>query len=217
MKEPTSQLIERLTTGLGPASPHALRRAFAMAGAMGGATALLILVATLGFRPDLAAAGTSGEWALWGKLAYATALCAGGYLLCVEAARPGTRPGWRVLMLLLPVALAVIAGLVRISTLPPDDRVAAWLGETAAVCPWLIGLLSLPCLLALTAVMRRAAPTQLRWAGCCAGLLAGAISMLMYSLHCPEQGAAFVATWYTLGMCVPAAVGTMFGPQLLRW
>jgi hypothetical protein len=96
-------------------------------------------------------------------------------------------------------------------------RAADLLGETAAICPWLIALLSLPCLLALAVVMRRAAPTRLRWAGFCAGLLAGAISMLVYSLHCPETGVAFVATWYTLGMCVPAAVGALLGPRLLRW
>jgi hypothetical protein len=215
MKESTNQLIERLATALPATPPHALGRGFVIAAAIGGATALLMLVASLGLRPDLAAA--SGQWVLWAKLGYAAALTAGGYLLCIEAARPAAKPGWRLALVLLPVALAVAAALARMLALPLEARSAEWLGETASLCPWLIGLLSLPCLLALLLVMRRAAATRLRWAGLCVGLLAGAVSMLMYSLHCPEQGLAFVATWYTLGMCVPAAAGALFGPRLLRW
>ncbi len=115
------------------------------------------------------------------------------------------------------VGLALTAAMLRSADLPAEVRRTDWLGETAALCPWLIGLLSVPCLVALCVVMRRAAPTRLRWAGCCAGLLAGAISMLVYSLHCPEQGMAFIATWYTLGMCIPAAAGAVLGPRLLRW
>jgi hypothetical protein len=118
---------------------------------------------------------------------------------------------------LLPVSLAFVAAAWRSASLPATERSAEWLGNTATYCPWLIGALSLPCLLALCFVMRRAAPTRLRWAGFCAGLLAGAISMLVYVMHCPETGVAFVATWYTLGMCLPAALGAALGPRLLRW
>jgi hypothetical protein len=215
MKESTAQLIERLGAGLKPSPPHVLDRRLAAAGAIGAIAALLLLIASLGLRPDLAAA--SAQWVLWGKLGYATALVLGGFVLCVQAARPDARPRWRVGVVLIPVALAVVAALIRSAALPPDVRSAEWLGETATMCPWLIGLLSLPCFLGLLVVMQRAAPTRLRWAGFCAGLLAGAISMLVYSLHCPETGLAFVASWYTLGMCLPAALGAALGPQLLRW
>jgi hypothetical protein len=166
-------------------------------------------------RADLAAAVRS--WPLWGKFAYAAALAAGGYLLCAQAARPGAHPRWRIWVILLPVSLAFVAAVLRSASLATAERNAEWLGNTATFCPWMIGALSLPCLLALSFVMRRAAPTRLRWAGFCAGLLAGAISMLVYALHCPETGVAFVATWYTLGMCLPAALGASLGPRLLRW
>ncbi|MEO8313948.1 MAG: DUF1109 domain-containing protein [Pseudomonadota bacterium] len=215
MKDSTSELIERLGTGLKPSPPRALDGRVAAALAVGAGAAFVLLVASLGLRPDLAAA--AGGWILWGKLTYAAALAAGGYVLCLQAARPAAKPSWRIALVVLPVALAGIAALLRVASLPAQVRGTDWLGETAAICPWLIGALSLPCLLALTVVMRRAAPTRLRWAGFCAGLLAGAISMLVYSLHCPETGVAFVATWYTLGMCVPAAVGAVFGRRLLRW
>jgi hypothetical protein len=215
MSESTTQLIERLGAGLKPSPPHVLDRKLASALAVGAVAAFLLLTASLGLRPDLAAA--SAQWMLWGKLGYAASLALGGYVLCTQAARPEARPRWRVAVILLPVALALAAALLRTFSLPGDVRGTEWLGETAARCPWLIGLLSLPCLLALCFVMRRAAPTRLRWAGFCAGLLAGAISMLVYSLHCPEEGVAFVASWYTIGMCMPAAIGAAMGPRLLRW
>jgi hypothetical protein len=140
-----------------------------------------------------------------------------GYLLCSQAARPGAHPRWRIAVFLAPVVIVAGVAMWRAVGLPVEAQRAEWLGHTAALCPWLIGLLSLPCLTALCFVMRRAAPTRLRWAGFCAGLCAGAIAMGVYSLHCPESGLAFIATWYTLGMCLPAALGATFGPLLLRW
>jgi hypothetical protein len=48
-------------------------------------------------------------------------------------------------------------------------------------------------------------------------LLAGATGALVYTLHCPELAAPFLAVWYLLGMLVPAAVGLLLGSRLLRW
>ncbi|MEO8307469.1 MAG: DUF1109 domain-containing protein [Pseudomonadota bacterium] len=215
MKESTSQLINRLSSDLAPTPRHVLDSRLAAALVIGAAAAFVLLTSSLGLRADLSTAVAT--WTLWGKLLYAAALVAGGYVLCGQAARPAAHPRWRIIMVLLPIGIAVIAALWRSAVLSSGARTTEWLGATAAICPWLIGLLSLPCLLALCFVMRRAAPTRLRWAGFCAGLLAGAISMLVYALHCPETGLAFVASWYTLGMCLPAALGALMGPQLLRW
>jgi hypothetical protein len=61
------------------------------------------------------------------------------------------------------------------------------------------------------------APTRLRATGAVIGLAAGGISAALYSLHCPEAGASFVLTWYTLGILAPALLGALLGPRLLRW
>ena len=50
-----------------------------------------------------------------------------------------------------------------------------------------------------------------------AGLLAGAGGALIYSLHCVEMAAPFIGVWYVLGMSIPAAVGAVIGPSVLRW
>jgi hypothetical protein len=47
--------------------------------------------------------------------------------------------------------------------------------------------------------------------------LAGALGALAYVLHCPELEAPFLAVWYLLGMLIPAGVGALVGPRVLRW
>jgi hypothetical protein len=83
------------------------------------------------------------------------------------------------------------------------------LGHTAGVCPFLIALIAAPLLIALLCVMRSLAPTRLRWAG--------SVGALVYTLHCPELAAPFLAIWYLLGMLIPTAIGAWLGPRLLRW
>ena len=54
-------------------------------------------------------------------------------------------------------------------------------------------------------------------AGAAAGLLSGTGGALIYTLHCTEMAAPFLAIWYLLGILIPAAVGALLGPRLLRW
>jgi hypothetical protein len=49
------------------------------------------------------------------------------------------------------------------------------------------------------------------------GLTAGALGAAVYALHCDEMAAPFLATWYLLGMTIPALIGAGAGPRLLRW
>ena len=61
------------------------------------------------------------------------------------------------------------------------------------------------------------APTRLRISGALAGFAAGALATLVYTLHCPESGAPFVAVWYRLGMLIPTTAGALLGPRILHW
>jgi hypothetical protein len=90
-------------------------------------------------------------------------------------------------------------------------------GISWTVCSANIALLSLPVFVALVWLMKGLAPTRLRLSGAAAGLAAGAVAALVYTLHCPELEAPFLALWYVLGMLIPAAFGAVAGPWLLRW
>jgi len=64
---------------------------------------------------------------------------------------------------------------------------------------------------------RRLAPTNLPLAGLLAGLASGSAAAVVYALFCPETTAAFLATWYTLGILAAGLIGLLVGPRLLRW
>ena len=65
--------------------------------------------------------------------------------------------------------------------------------------------------------MRRFAPTRPTAAGLAVGLAGGGLGATVYGLHCQESTAAFLATWYVLGMAAVGAIGALLGRRLLRW
>ena len=65
--------------------------------------------------------------------------------------------------------------------------------------------------------MKGLAPTRLALAGAMAGLVSGAGGALLYALYCTEMAAPFLGIWYVLGMSIPAAIGAVVGPWVLRW
>lgn len=130
----------------------------------------------------------------------------------VDAATPAASRA-KALCSLLQSATAV----ARILDAPPAVRTALWLGHSASACPWIIGALSIPVFATTLIAFRRSAPTRLSLAGFTAGLLSGTVAAFVYALCCHETEPAFVVTWYTLGMLLPALVGAIVGPRLLRW
>jgi hypothetical protein len=90
-------------------------------------------------------------------------------------------------------------------------------GATAAVCPFLIALIAAPLLVAHLWILRGLAPTRLRLAGAAGGFAAGSMGALVYTLHCPELAAPFIAIWYLFGVLIPTLAGAWLGPWLLRW
>jgi hypothetical protein len=101
--------------------------------------------------------------------------------------------------------------------MPPAERYSYMVGHSAARCPWAILALSIPALAGLVWALRGLAPTRLRLAGVCAGLLAGTIGAAGYALSCSEESAAFVAVWYSLGIALCGLLGGALGSRLLRW
>ena len=114
------------------------------------------------------------------------------------------------------LAMWVLAAFVLIRA-QPAQRAWLFFGDTWTSCPFMVALLSAPVFAAVLWAARGLAPTRPRLAGAAAGLLAGAIGALVYSLHCPELEAPFLGFWYLLGMLIPTGAGALLGPRLLRW
>jgi hypothetical protein len=211
----TEELITLLVQSEPAVGRRAPARRFLWAVLAGLAAACVLAALFLGIRPDLLAALHLPLF--WWKLAYAGTLAGAALVATARLARPGRQMGLAWLGLALPVALAAGAALAVLGLAPRDTWGALVLGSTWQVCPLLIALLAVPAFIGVFWALRGLAPTRLRLAGACGGLLAGAIATAAYCVHCPEMQVPFWATWYTLGMLLPAAAGAALGPRMLRW
>ena len=185
-----------------------------IAALIGALFAAVILVAWLGLRPLADAVQTR---MFWMKGGYSLWLALAGGWWAARVARPGGLPGLAPFIAGVAVIVMIAMGAADLARTATPDLIREWMGSTWTVCPWRILALAAPVYLAVAWMLRRLAPTRLGWAGAAAGLLAGGVGATVYGLYCQENTAAFVATWYTLGIAVCAAVGALLGPRLLRW
>lgn len=180
-----------------------------------GAAVTMALVLAWGLRPDIAAASTTPRF--WVKLGFGAGFAAAGLAGLLALFRPEHPAPRRLWLAAVPVAVIVAAAFREVAALPTTELMAAWLGNSALICPFAIAVLSVAPATALFLAGRRSAPTRLRLTGAVIGLASGGISATLYALHCPETGMAFVATWYLIGILLAASAGALSGPRLLRW
>lgn len=211
----TDELVSLLATGAEAVDARAPARRAALALAAGLLLAVAFTVGVLGLEPELRR--ETGIPMFWVREVFCAALAVAGMIAVARLARPGRRLGAVPIGIAVPLVLMGLLAVLTVALAAPGLRLALLLGHTAAVCPLLIALVSLPLFAAFLAILRDMAPTRLRWAGAAAGAAAGAVGALVYTLHCPELAAPFLAVWYVLGMAIPTCAGALLGPRLLRW
>jgi hypothetical protein len=211
----TDDLIAMLSSGpdVGVAARPARSTVLPLLGGLLASAVLMLIL--LGLRPDLEQAAVLP--AFWLKLVFSATLAWSGWLAAKRLAAPGARTTMLPLYLGGPVLLLWFVAGVMLLRASPDVRADLFWGSTWRYCPALITLLSLPVFVAALRIMRGLAPTRLRLAGAAAGFAAGASAAVVYCLHCPEMSAAFVGSWYLLGILIPTALGAVVGPRALAW
>ncbi len=210
----TDDLIAHLSDGLPPIRNGAVMRLLLGAIALGLIGSIAVMILVLHPRHDLAQAMTS--FGMWTKLAYTFALAAFGFWLVERAGRPGADMARPALLLALPVLAIALLSVIQMNAADADPRLLM-MGHTSRVCAVLVAMTALPTLAATFWALKRLAPTRLGLAGAGAGLFAGAAGAFVYSFHCPEGAAPFIAVWYSLGVALTAGIGGFLGPRLLRW
>jgi hypothetical protein len=198
-----------------PSSPGGFGRRFAGLVAVGVLASALVMALEFGIRTWY---GSDLEGAMfWVRLAFVGLVGASGLAMTWRLAHPGLPVARWPLGVWLP--LVTMAGLAVqvLAAAPAEARSSLIFGSTWKVCTLNIVTLAVPVFAALVVALRSAAPTNLRGTGAAAGFAAGGLGALVYTLHCPELAAPFLAIWYALGMLVPAALGALLGPRLLRW
>lgn len=211
----SDDLIDRLAADLKPVGRNALTTRIVAWLAAGVTTGVVLMVATIGLRPDFPAA--FADPVFWVKFAYPLLMGLAGLFAVERLSRPGVTARRAGLFAAGLFGLAVVLGLVQLMTSPVADARALILGGTALVCPFYIVAISVPVFVATILALRTLAPTNLTLAGLAAGLLAGGAGAWIYSFHCGEGGLPFLAIWYTAGIVAVAAIGAVSGRYLLRW
>ena len=210
----TVDLIE-LLAGDARAIPRGLvNRKLLAALIAGGLVTFAIVALWLRCQPLLAAA--QQPW-FWMKAGYTGLLTLAAVVMVRRLSIPGTRLGAAPLAAALVLLAMLALGAGQLVATAPGARLALWLGQTWKVCSPLILLLAIPIYAFLIVAIRALAPTRLPLTGAAAGFAAGALAATLYGLHCPEQAAAFAATWYTLGIGAATALGAITGRRLLAW
>lgn len=210
----TADLIELLARDVRATPPGVVNRRLLAALLAGGAVTLALVALGLRCQPLMLAAQQS--W-FWMKAAYTGLLTLAGIVMVRRLSVPGAKVGSGPAVAGLVVLAMLALGAGQILSTAPAARLALWLGHTWKVCSPLILLLALPIYACLIAAIRKLAPTRLALTGAAAGFAAGALAATLYGLHCPEQAAAFVVTWYTLGIAAATVLGAIAGSRLLRW
>lgn len=211
----TDDLIDRLAADPRPIPAGAVQRRFAGVAAAGALAALVLVLAWLGARDDLALAMTGRMF--WMKAVYTALLGVAGFWALERLARPEGLPGKALLFGALVLAVFVGLGLAQWMVADPDSRMAMMRGQSSKVCARNILMLALPGLAASLLVLRGMAPTRPALTGFAAGAFAGGVAATVYGLHCGESTMVFVGTWYTLGVLATGALGAVVGKWALRW
>ena len=211
----TEDLVALLSTGAEAVDLKLTSRRWLLALAGGTLIAFLLTAGLLKLNPTLWHETSMPMF--WVRESYCAVLGVLGFIAVVRLARLGLRLGLAPMGIPIAVIAMSVLAVVTLVAASPQNRARLILGHTAGVCPFLIALVAAPLLMAFLWVMRSLAPTRLRWSGAASGFAAGSIGALVYTLHCPELAAPFLATWYLLGMLIPTAIGAWLGPRLLRW
>ena len=210
----TDDLIAQLSGGLEPVKSGAVTRLLLGAVALGIVGSIAVMLGVSGRRYDFTTAITS--FGMWTKLVYTFAIAAFGFWLVERAGRPGAEMTRPLLLLVLPLLAIALLSALQMNA-PQADMPGLVMGHSSRVCAPLVLMTALPTLAATFWALKQLAPTRLRLAGAIAGLFAGGAGAFVYSFHCTEGAAPFIAIWYTLGIVATTAFGALLGPKLLRW
>ena len=210
----TDDLIGQLSANLEPVKRGAAGRLLAGTILIGMIGSAVVMLSVLGLRHDFSSAITS--FGMWTKLAYTFAVAVFAFFLVERAGRPGADMSKPALLLALPILSIVLLAIMQMNA-PGADMPKLVMGHSSRVCAVLVILTALPTLAATFWALRQLAPTRLTQAGALAGLFAGGAGAFVYSFHCTEGSAPFIAIWYTLGVVLTTAIGAVLGRHLLRW
>ncbi|RXT56158.1 hypothetical protein B6S44_08855 [Bosea sp. Tri-44] len=211
----TDELISLMAASHQPVDTGRLRHATWLAAAVALSVTAMVLVNTLGVRPDLAAAIMTMP--VIAKLLFGGSIAMISLILFQQSLRPGLQPRRLLPLAAIPVALIAGFALLTLAQAPAEQWNTLIFGRYWRSCLFNVPLYALLPLAVLLLLARRGAPIDGRLTGASAGLASGGLAAVAYALHCPDDTIPFLAIWYTLAVALVAGISTLALPRLLRW
>jgi hypothetical protein len=210
----TDQLIKTLAAdNAHRARPVSLVLALALLAA--APVSIFMFMAELGVRPDVMTAMHNPFFDL--KFAVTLALAAAAITISLHLARPEASLRGFVWLLAIPAGL-LVAGISGEMMMPQRlPMMTRLVGSNSKVCMTAVPLMSLPLLAASLLGLRHGAPKRPAVAGAMAGLLSAGLAATLYASHCTDDSPLFVATWYSVGTALMAALGALIGSRVLKY
>jgi hypothetical protein len=211
MMTSTDALIRSLSADLTPVKRRSASREAGALAAIGVLEAGLLLSAGA-MRPDMAQV-ISTPFMLW-KIGSLAILAGVACTVAVRSLAPpvNLRQG---MMIALPLAvLAIVAGIfVTPSGIGGRSLLERLSPVHGLLCATAITVLSLPIMVALAVLMRRAAPVRPQQSALACGLAAAASGALIFTICCPMNDPLYVVVWYSLGVAAVASSARWLLPK----
>lgn len=211
----TDELISLMAAGHQPVDTGRLSHATWLAAVVALAVTALLLVNTLGTRPDLAQAIMTMP--VIAKLLFGGSIAVVALILFQQSLRPGLKPRRLVPAVAIPVALVVTWAVFTLAQAPAAQWGTLTFGRYWDSCLVYVFAYSMIPLLGLLLLARRGAPVDRTLTGASAGLASAGLATVAYALHCPDDAAPFLATWYTIAMVLVSGLAALVLPRFLRW
>ena len=210
----TDRLILDLTADLAPVRRRRMLPEAALVAALGAAELALILAMGV-MRPDMGQMDHS-PYLLWrvGSLAVLAGIAC---TVAIRSYSPTARPR-RGVMLAGALAVVAIFGGLFVAPAGVSGRTLLERVDPAhgIICAGSIFVLSLPVVVMLGLLMRRAAPTQPRLSAIASGIAASTVGALVFAFCCPFNDPLYVVVWYSAGCAAVAGVARWRLPRRFR-
>ncbi|MBU1312821.1 MAG: DUF1109 family protein [Alphaproteobacteria bacterium] len=192
-----------------------LDRALAIALAIGAPLSAVVLVTTIGIRPDLGDALHTPRFIF--KIAVTLLLAVTTSSLVFNVGKPGVPLRPYLIALLIPLGLLTLGIVTELFVLPSSSWRESMAGRYGYHCLFFIPFFSLAPLVALFWALKGGAPEKPGLSGAAAGLAAGGVGAAIYALHCPDDSPLFVALWYVTAITFVTLCGYFAGKRWLTW
>lgn len=155
---------------------------------------------------------------LW-KLVSLAVLATASIAVALRSLDPTRSTSRGLAVIAVLVALTLLAGwAVDAMTVRPQETVWQRLQIADGVeCLLSILALSIPPIVALGWLMRRAAPTNLRGTALAIGIASASVGAFLFVFACPHSDPFYVMIWFMLSGAIVAGLGRLVLPLINRW